>query len=157
MRVRKVFTCVLYVALSLVFIALAVDESHCQTPVNVQTPQQSVMDGMLKACQSLADEVEAGRKLIKAQADEIRAGLEALKTAQQASAEKDVKIGLQEKALAQKQVTLDETGKALEAQKTATTEAVHALNVERTKSGFLKKVAAGAVVLAVIAIYAAGK
>lgn len=152
MQVKKLFTLLLYITGTLVFIAAALSDAHCQAP----DPQKAVMEGMLRACQSLADEVEAGRKLIKAQADEIRAGQDALKSAQAVSAEKDAKLKLQEQALTQKQVTLDETDKALTAQKGATDAAVGALNAERAKSRLYKKLAAGAVIIAIAAVYIAG-
>lgn len=137
-------------AMILALLALLTITVNAQTP----DPQKQLMEAMARGCKALADEVAAGRLLIKAQAEEIKAGQQALTDERAAGAEKSRQIEKQDQLLGQKDITIKETSAALDAQKKATDTAVGALNVERAKNSLLKKVVFGGAVVLILGVVA---
>lgn len=128
------------------------------TCVAQQLPdQKALQDAMARGCKAALDEIEQSRKLIAAQAEEIKAGQQALQDERAASAEKSRQLEIKDQLLTQKDVTIKETQTALAAQKQATDVAVGALNLERAKTGLLKKVAYGAVIVTLVVFAAASR
>lgn len=139
---------------ALLFVTIS---AHAQTNTPSSKPQQATMEGMMRACQAVADELKAARELIERQRQELSAADETIKAERAKGTAATEKLDALQAQVNSQKAAIENQDRALlgyEKQVAGLQEQVTKLKGQRDRA---RKWAAGATILAVAAVAAGRK